>query len=74
MPIIVDDLCTILIFRDHIFDTVARKRRKPKRKFGDVGHPDLAARGVTGVREHHKRNETKILPHIRLGIELPTGN
>lgn len=59
-----------LSFRNHTFDHVNRSKRKAKRKLVTISDPDSSARGVAPVRQHHKCDESKILPHKRLGIEL----
>ena len=40
------------------------------RKSGDVTDPDHPARGCKPVRQFHRRDETKILPHARRGLKL----
>ncbi|XP_060553199.1 uncharacterized protein LOC132714356 [Ruditapes philippinarum] len=58
--------------RNHYFDQPLRAKRKHgKRKSGEISKPATACRGVRPVREHHKCDESKILPHVRLGIGLP---
>jgi hypothetical protein len=57
-------------FRDHTFDSIVRSKRKPRRKLVTIAKPDDAARGVAPVRQHHKYDESKILSHKRLGIEV----
>jgi len=58
-------------FRNHYFDQPQRAKRKHgKRKSGEISKPAMACRGVRPVREHHKCDESKILPHIRLGVGL----
>jgi len=32
--------------------------------------PNEPARGIQPVRQHHKRDESKILPHVRRGLHL----
>ena len=54
---------------DHSFDDEGRKAAKPKRK-RDVRGPDLPSRGSRPIREHHRRDESKILPHIRYGLNF----
>jgi hypothetical protein len=51
--------------RNHIFDLKARYKWKAHRK-----DPDDAARGVAPIRQFHKCDESKILPHKRLGLDL----
>lgn len=63
--------CMIIFFRDHFFDTAMRKRRKQRKtKRCDVSKPNEVTRGCLPVRQHHKCDESKILPTKRLGIEL----
>ena len=45
-------------------------KKKHKRKAGDVKAPDKPARGAQPIRSHHRRDETKIFPHVRRGIQL----
>lgn len=54
--------------RNHSFDVkeYARKRRKGP---GDVLPPNMPSRGCRPVRQHHQRDESKILPHIRAGLQ-----
>ena len=55
--------------RYHPFDDHSRRRRKPKRKkVGDVHRPELPARGAQPIREFHRRDESKIFPHVREGL------
>ena len=63
----------LLHSRDHfIFDVEDRKRSNPKRKKGDVRAPHEPARGESGVRRFHRRDESLILPHLRYGLsEIP---
>ncbi|KAJ8303731.1 hypothetical protein KUTeg_018654 [Tegillarca granosa] len=57
--------------RNHIFDLQARSQRKfCKRKRGEISKPGMTSRGARPVRQHHRCDETKILPHVRLGIDL----
>ena len=53
-----------------MFDARARSKRKAKRRLVEIKGPDEAARGVAGVRQYHKCDESKILPHKRLGIDI----
>ena len=66
----VSDILSSMFFRDHQFDQLTRRRGKQKRKKGDVSKPNEPARGIQPVRQFHKRDETKILPHVRRGIHL----
>ena len=49
--------------RDHEFDTEERKSVNPKRKCSDIQLPGMSSRGAQPVRQHHNRDETKILAH-----------
>ncbi|XP_071158962.1 uncharacterized protein [Mytilus edulis] len=57
--------------RNHTFDSPSRlnkKQRKSKRS--DVSKPNAVSRGCLPIRQHHKCDESKVLPTTRLGIEL----
>ncbi|VDI14617.1 Hypothetical predicted protein [Mytilus galloprovincialis] len=57
--------------RDHMFDLSERgKRQHPKRKSGEISRPGMPSRGIKPVREHHRCDETKILPHVRMGLSV----
>jgi hypothetical protein len=45
------------------FDAPIRARRNPKRKSAVVSKPNEPARGCMPVRQYHRRDESKILPH-----------
>lgn len=62
------DLTTI--YPDHKFDEEMRTRCKQKRKSTTVSKPDEPGRGCLPVRQFHKSDETKILPHVRRGLKL----
>lgn len=70
VPYIYPSIVHKISVRDHIFDSVERAKRKPKRRLVTIAKPDEAARGVAPVRQHHKCDESKILAHKRLGIEI----
>ncbi|KAL5011712.1 hypothetical protein ScPMuIL_010263 [Solemya velum] len=55
---------------DHAFDYPERAKRKPKRKSATVSKPHEPAKGCMPVRQHHRRDESKILPHVRRGLNL----
>jgi hypothetical protein len=57
-------------FRDHEFDAHIRVRRNPKRKSMVVSKPNEPARGCMTVRQYHRRDESKIVPHVRRGLQL----
>jgi len=57
-------------FRDHAFDRYLRRRKKRKSKKADISKLHEVARGCLPVRQHHKCDESKILPTTRLGIDL----
>ncbi|XP_062608960.1 uncharacterized protein LOC134270730 [Saccostrea cucullata] len=63
------DLTTIYPI-NHEFDKEERTRCKQKRKSSTVSKPDEPGRGCLPVRVFHKRDETKILPHVRRGLKL----
>ncbi|KAK7089101.1 uncharacterized protein [Littorina saxatilis] len=54
--------------RNHDFDMPARRQRRGNRKAATVSKPNEPSKGARGVRQHHKCDETKILPHVRLGV------
>ncbi|KAK7105400.1 hypothetical protein V1264_016787 [Littorina saxatilis] len=55
--------------RDHFFDTASRQRlKKRKKKSSTVSSPCQPSRGEMGVRQYHRRDESKILPHVRRGL------
>lgn len=41
-----------------------------KRKSSGVSEPNAPARGCQHVRQFHRRDESKILPHVRRGLHL----
>lgn len=59
-------------FRDHDFGNVGRRRVKAKAKEAKMEHNRNAVeRGSLGVRwETARRNESKLLPTYRLGLDL----
>lgn len=59
-----------LFHRDHFFDKKERIRRKRPQKLGTVLKPDEPSRGSVPVGYWYRVNESKILPHKRLGIDL----
>ena len=63
-------LSILLFLRNHQFDAQERFRGKQKRKKGDVSDLNAPARGIKPVRQHHKRDESKILPHVRRGLQF----
>ncbi|XP_066266599.1 uncharacterized protein [Branchiostoma lanceolatum] len=54
--------------RNHVFDLI--RRRKSQRKSGHISGPNEPARGARGVRQHHRIDESKLLPSTRAGIGL----
>ena len=47
------------------------KIQKAHSKVATISDPDdAAARGVAPIRQFHKCDESKILPHKRLGLDL----
>ncbi|CAC5422641.1 unnamed protein product [Mytilus coruscus] len=60
-----------IIMRDHVFDQPERKHANPKRKKGTISSLGEPSKGIKSVREErYKLNESKILPHVRAGINL----
>ncbi|VDI25545.1 Hypothetical predicted protein [Mytilus galloprovincialis] len=60
-----------IIMRDHVFDQPERKHDNPKRKKGTISSLGEPSKGIKSVREErYKLNESKILPHVRAGINL----
>ena len=58
-----------LYFRDHpSFDSPSTL--KPRRKLPFVNHPSSSAHGSKPIRQHHRRDEEKVLYHKRAGIKL----
>jgi len=54
-----------------MFDLPERAERKhPKRKSSDISKPAMTSRGARPVLDHHRCDESKILPHVRMGISL----
>ncbi|CAG2200998.1 unnamed protein product [Mytilus edulis] len=68
MPFVYPTLTNCIKLRDHMFDLKDRSKRKAQRKLATISEPDCAARGVAPVRQFHKVDESKILPHKRLGL------
>ena len=60
----------LFFFRNHYFDESQRKRRKGKRKAATISAPSQPSKGARGVRQYHRTDESKIQPHVRLGIDL----
>lgn len=57
--------------KDHFFDSSERgKRMHAKRKVSTITKYGAPCKGIKPVRQHHRCDEEKILPHKRLGIEL----
>ncbi|KAK7093520.1 hypothetical protein V1264_007255 [Littorina saxatilis] len=54
--------------KNHDFDMPARRQRRGNRKAATVSKPNEPSKEARGVRQHHKCDETKILPHVRLGV------
>lgn len=57
-------------YRDHAFDLPARGTRKRKIKIGEISGPMAPARSALSVRQYHRKDESKILPTKRLGMDL----
>ncbi|KAK7507914.1 hypothetical protein BaRGS_00000879 [Batillaria attramentaria] len=55
--------------RNHSFDSPNRGERAGKRKCGEISGPSHASRGAKPIRQYHKCDETKILPHVRMGLD-----
>ena len=58
------------VFRDHDFDCMERKKVSRKIKFGNIAEPIAPSRGALPMRQFHKKDESKILPMKRLGIDV----
>ena len=41
-----------------------------KRKSAVISKPNEPARGCMPVRQYHRRDESKIVPHVRRGLQL----
>ncbi|XP_035687318.1 uncharacterized protein LOC118423289 [Branchiostoma floridae] len=54
--------------RNHMFDTP--RTRKSHRRHGQISGPNEPSRGTRGVRQHHRIDESKMLPSTRAGIEI----
>lgn len=61
----------LLIYRNHPFDDPNKRKARRKIKFGTVSGPSAPSRGALPVRQFHRKDESKILPSKRLGIEMP---
>lgn len=57
----------ICVIRNHEFDKKIKKYA-PKRKNQRISKVDFPTRGTQPIREYHKKNESKVLSHIREGI------
>lgn len=57
-----------LFSRDHAFDIKKKGKAKRTIKFGSVSGPMAPSRGAMPVRQFHRRDESKILPTKRLGL------
>ena len=55
-----------------MFDTRERSRGKRKRKLGNISKPEEPARRPATIREYHSARESKVLPHVRRGLNLET--
>lgn len=60
--------CINIYFSPHSFDSKRRSNAKPKRKRGVVPDYDKPAKGTQPVRQFHKADSSKILPHVRHGL------
>jgi hypothetical protein len=47
-----------------------RKKVSRKIKFGNIAEPITLSRGALPMRQFHKKDESKILPMKRLGIDV----
>ena len=54
------------LFSDHEFDLPSTTSRKRKRKHDTVSSISAPPRGALPVRQHHKCDESKILPEKRV--------
>lgn len=60
----------VYCYRDHAFDRLQRRSRKPKRKKAEVSGIDMPAKGTKPIRQYHKRDDSKILPSVKMGIKM----
>ncbi|VDI64590.1 Hypothetical predicted protein [Mytilus galloprovincialis] len=60
----------IITPRDHAFDLPARGTRKRRIKIGEISGPMAPARGALSVRQYNRKDESKILPTKRYGMDL----
>lgn len=61
----------ITLCRNHAFDDPKLfEKRQRKSKRSDISQPSAVCRGCLPVRQHHRCDESKILPTTRLGIPL----
>lgn len=61
---------TLYLYSNHAFDAKDRGKRKARRRLVSIKGPNEAARGVSGVRQHHKADEGKMLADRRANILL----
>ena len=69
------NLCIKLLihFRDHDFDKAENGRATARRKSCKISLPDQPAHGENGVRQYHKKDDSKILAFKRRGLsDIPS--
>jgi hypothetical protein len=60
----------VLFSSDHSSDDIHRKHVARQIKYRTVSGPSAPSRGVLPIRQYHRRDESKILPNKRIGIEF----
>lgn len=58
----------LFCFRPHAFDMTNRKKAEPKRKSGKIPDYRMPSKGTQPVRQFHKADSSKVLPHVRHGL------
>lgn len=58
-----------IVTRNHAFDEPERAKARRKIQFGFVSDPSAPSRGALPVRQYHRKDESKIIPTKRLGID-----
>ena len=60
-------------YRDHDFDLPEHGRQSARRKSGKISLPDRPAHGEYGVRQYHRKDESKILAFKHRGLsDIPS--
>ncbi|XP_071137033.1 uncharacterized protein [Mytilus edulis] len=71
IPYITPTYVESIVPRNHTFDSPERaKRSYGKRKRGEISDPSMSSRGARPIRQHHRCDESKILPHVRMGLDI----